>query len=392
MNLIVLSARSLQRRRLRNTLCIVIIALSVMLTITVGSTSSRYITAIHGISSFYSGYVVLCAKGSIFIQAIPIGGFLLGNTVDYAKALNETKYAVPLLYLLPAQTSYDLSSIIPSNLIAGIPLGNVTILVGSTPLVSGGRWPQGNNSSREVVVGRFYAEISMLKTGDSLRIKNFNFTIVGILDTYNDILTRTIIMSLPAAQEIYNYGTLINMVLVKPASGVTEEELSNKLEATIRGVIALNTTERETLMVPLFKDINLWVTGLQVVVFAICMLIVTTLSLIGVSERRREFATLSAIGASPMYLATEVVLENGLIGLLGSVLGIPLGIVGASTLTILYARIPLSIMIPGLFDLIPPTLLAQMVAETVTVCCLAGIIPALIASRANMAMVLREET
>ena len=163
MNLIVLSARSLQRRRLRNTLCIVIIALSVMLTITVGSTSSRYITAIHGISSFYSGYVALCAKGSIFIQAIPIGGFLLGNTVDYAKALNETKYAVPLLYLLPAQTSYDLSSIIQSNLMAGIPLGNVTILVVSTPLMTGGRWPQGNNSSREVVVGRFYSENSMLK-------------------------------------------------------------------------------------------------------------------------------------------------------------------------------------------------------------------------------------
>ena len=84
--------RSLFRRRIRTFLCVLGIALGVMPIIAVGATTTRYFSVIKEMNLLYSGDVVVVAKGSIFIQAVPIGGSLQENIVDEVKQFDQKNH------------------------------------------------------------------------------------------------------------------------------------------------------------------------------------------------------------------------------------------------------------------------------------------------------------
>jgi putative ABC transport system permease protein len=113
--------------------------------------------------------------------------------------------------------------------------------------------------------------------------------------------------------------------------------------------------------------------------------------MMSVSERRRDFATLDAMGAPLSYVFRVVILETLLIGVLGGILGIALGSLGALVLASLYSNIPLTQFFPTFYDIIPPLYMLEIFIAIITVCCIGGIIPAINATRMRIAEVLRAE-
>ena len=359
--------------------------------VAIGATTSRYICIIKEMHIYFRGKVVVVRKGAIVIEAFPIGGFgsLPQSMAEKVQKIDEVENAVPMLFI------YNIGGTLeafPKNFTIGIPYGNWQVLVGPTPLKLGGHWPSAGSSENEVVVGSSLADQHNLTAGTKITANGYNLKVTGVLDTSSAFLSRSIITSLDLVQEMYGYHMLINMIVAEPMKGVEGEELANKIEAeNLENIEALTEEERIDLAQPLISDIETWVLGIRTLLFILSMIFVTTVAMMNISERRRDFATLDAIGAPKSFVFKMVITETGLMGLLGSIAGILLGSVAAILVASLYTGIPISLFFLSIFDITPPLLMLEILVSTVTVSCIAGVIPSITAARMNITEALRAE-
>ena len=385
--------RNLLRRRFRTSLCIFGISLATIFIVAIGATTTNYTAVIREMNIFFSGDVVVVAEGAMVIQAFPVvGGNLPVSAVEKVQQVNGVKTAVPML----VRFSYQVEAVFqlaPTNVSIGIPPGNWSVLVGHTPLKPGGNWPSADPGKKEVVVGPSLAKQYNLTVGSKIEMENTNLTVAGIIDTRSALLSRSIILPLQLAQSLY-YGHTMwigNMIVVQPEEEGIQEQVSNRIEEEIEGLEALTTHERHEIIEPLLHDIETWTLGLSSVLYLLSMILVTMVAMMNVSERRRDFATLDAIGAPKSEIFRMVITETMLIGLLGGLAGILLGSIAAILIASFYTNIPLSMFFFDLFNIVSPLFMMKILASTVALSCVAGVVPAIAASRMNISEVLRSE-
>lgn len=393
MRITVMCLRNLLRRRFRTSLCIFGVCLATIFVVAIGATTTNYTTVIRDMNIFFSGDVVVVAEGAMVIQAFPVvGGNLPVSVVEKVQQVNGVKTAVPML----VQFGYQFEAVIqlaPTNVSIGIPPGNWSVLVGHTPLKPGGNWPSADLGKKEVVIGSSLAKQYALAVGSKVKLENTSLKVAGILDTRSALLSRSIILPLELAQRLY-YGHTMwigNMVVAEPEEEGTEKEVADRIEVEILGVEALTTNERNEIIEPLLHDIETWNIGISGVLYLLSMVLVITVSMMNVSERRRDFATLDAIGAPKGAIFRMVLTETTLIGLLGGLSGIMLGSIAAILIASIYTNIPLSMFFFDLFNMVSPLFMIKILASTVAVSGVAGVIPAIAASKMNISEVLRSE-
>jgi putative ABC transport system permease protein len=364
-----------------------------MFIVTIGATTSRYTSIIREMNIFFNRNILVVAQGSIVVQAFPIsGGNLPEDTIDEVRRIEGVRNIVPMLVFF-GYTLEDVIQLVPTNISIGIPPERRSILVGSTPLKPDGMWPSANSSAKEVIAGPSLADQYNLVVGSTIKIKNYNLTIVGILDTPSAILARAIIMPLRVAQYVYSptHPSWINMMVVEPEEEGIEKEVAENIEANITGLKALTADERNEIIAPLLSDIETWNLGISGMLFFLSMILVTTVAMMNISERIKDFATLGAIGAPRNSIFRIVITETTLIGLFGGLVGILVGTVGTLFLASLYTNIPLTLYFQDLFGVVSPIFMVEILASTLVVSCVAGIIPAINATRANISELLRAE-
>jgi putative ABC transport system permease protein len=377
---------------MRTALCIIGIALATTFVVAVGATTMRYTTVIKEMNVLFSGQIMVVSKDAIVVQAIPIAGGMLPQDSTEKKIQNVTcvEKTVPILFVIPMEVGGIIKPV-PVNFSMGIPVEDWQFILGPTPLKGNiGHFPT-NESSNEVVVGASLADQYNWTVGKEIDLKNYKLKIAGILDTKLAILNRCVIMPLKLAQTIYNYPRSVNIIAVKPSQGYTQENLSKAIEQEVNYVNALTEDERNDIIQPVLAQVETWNIGIQTVIFVMSLILVITVTIMSVSERRRDFATLDAIGAPLTYVFRVVILETLLMGVLGGALGLAFGSMAALVLASLYSNIPLAQFFPSVFEIVPPLYMLEIFAAVALVCCCGGIIPAISAMRMRIAEVLRAE-
>lgn len=395
MRLLTFCFRNLFRRKLRTILCVLGVALATAFVIAVGATTTRYMTVVKSMNVLFSGQVMVVTKGAIVIQAIPITRGMLpeGLAIQLKENFPEVEDAVPALLVTPSIYLGNTLLPVPENFSLGMPVNKWQSVLEPLVLKTGSRLPS-NDTCNEVVVGGSLAIQHNLAVGDTLQVLGRNLAVVGILDTKSAVLDRFIVMPLRLAQEIYGYQGRANMILIKPVKGCQPQDLASAIENHEDykdSVKALTEEERNDIVQPIFAQIETWNIGIQSIVFAMSLILVMTVNLMSVSERRRDFATLDALGAPISYIFRIVIFEAALIGVFGGILGIMLGSMAAVVLASLYTNIPLHLFLSGLFDIVTPAYMIQIFATVVAVCCLGGVLPALNAAKMRIAEVLKAE-
>ena len=385
--------RNLFRRKIRTTLCILGVALGTTFIVAVGAATMRYIAVIKEMSVLFSGYVMVVSKDAIVIQAIPIGGGMLpqNHTEELIQNVTGVEKTIPILFITPIDIGGMLQPV-PVNFSMGVPVDEWHSVLGPTPLRGGlGRFPA-NESCKEVVVGASLADQYYWTVGQDIMIGNHRLNITGVLDSKLALLSRCIIMPLKLAQEIYySKSESVNIILAKPAQGYSQEELADSIENKVDYVKALTEDERNDIIRPILLQVETWNLGIQTIIFILSLILVMTVTIMSVSERRRDFATLDAIGAPLSYVFKVVLFETSLIGVFGGIIGIIFGSIGALLLAAVYTNIPITQFIPGILEVVPPLYMLQIFVAEIAVCCLGGIIPAINAIRIRVAEVLRAE-
>lgn len=238
---------------------------------------------------------------------------------------------------------------------------------------------------KRVVVGKKLAEDLGLKMGDRLeasfpRAKNTSLTVAGIFDTGTPLDESVAFVSLKTAQDFQNEGDVARTIEVRIDDIYQAEPLARQISLTGYEVQSWQETHpeiRRSLSVGRF-----WTRISVILVMIVSSLGIANSMTMRVMDKTREIGMLMAVGARRRNITKIFLIESGLLGLLGSVVGcflalLAIKIVGNFSFEIEAAgseitTIPLTI---NPWDFPAFSLLA------IALCLLAGIYPAIKASR-----------
>ncbi len=181
-----------------------------------------------------------------------------------------------------------------------------------------------------VIITEKYADLLGVSVGDSIFIRlseadaySKEVKVTGITENY---IFNYIYMTPNLYQSIYGSAAEINILMFKTANNANTEDISTRL-LSINGVnsVALNDEEVGELNT-VIKNLNFIVVVMIIAAAILAFIVIYNLNNINISERRRELATLKLLGFYDGELAQYVFRENVILTLLGTVLGVGLGI------------------------------------------------------------------
>ncbi len=181
-----------------------------------------------------------------------------------------------------------------------------------------------------------------------------------------------------------------DMALFLP--GLDPSSAREQMLEAVRGrflVEALVNRELRSAVLDAFERTFAITTAMYLVAAVVSVVAIITVLFTLVAERRRELATVRALGGSRFQLMSMVIAEAGLLGLAaaaaGSVAGLVVGVILVKVVNLQSFGWSLELVLPW-------ASLAQMAGWVMAACLLAGLPPALAAARIQPAVVLREET
>jgi putative ABC transport system permease protein len=386
--------RQLTRRKLRTTLTILGITIGIWALVVFSSMANKINALVEGGSQYFAGKILVSDASSV---GVAIGTSPMNREVrDQIAELDGVAAAAPEIQMI-----YD-----PEG---GGAFGGAETLLGAVtgadegletfPItaIQGRLISAEDEGSHVVVFGSDLARKEKADVGDTVEIRGEDFEVVGILEPTLTAPDSTAWVPLTAAQELYaaslpaaiqeaiSTEQLISQVVVYPAEGVNEGELAAQIEAEVDNVSTLTGDEFDEQVGAATAIFNAIIIGVAVISLVVGGLSVINTMAMSVAERTREIGIKRAIGGSRRRIIRELVLEAGLIGLIGGLIGLVLGAIvvvlanelGRDSGTIL-------------FDLTPGTAIFAVAFSTI-LGIVAGIIPAWHAARLDPVEALRYE-
>lgn len=180
--------------------------------------------------------------------------------------------------------------------------------------------------------------------GDYLRIRGVYFKIVGVYsskknDQQAERENQQIFMPFTTLQRTYNYGNIVGWYSMTSYKDVPASQALEKVKDVLRerhsispmderAVGSFNVENEFKKMVTLFTGINalIWIVGIGTLMAGVIG--VSNIMLIVVKERTKEIGVQRALGATPLAVQTQIVLESvfltSIAGYVGLVLGVAL--------------------------------------------------------------------
>jgi len=279
--------------------------------------------------------------------------------------------------------------------------------VGSLAVEPGGRLFQRGDSVAAVlgreVATRLRAELgqTIVIAGDASK-PDLTFTVVGILATADDGPQQGFTSGMPAsATTIYiPYDTMellwgpaqdVLVTLVRTAPGRDVDEVASRAQTELRArgsrVTAITYSDISTAIGTVTTTVSAFLAGIAGISLLVGGVGVMNTMFTSVLERTKEIGIMKAVGAKNSHILSIFVIESGMMGLVGGIVGTLLGL-GLSAVA--------SAIIGQTFDVriavvASPTLIAATLAGSFALGAVAGLWPARRAAKLPVVDALRYE-
>ncbi len=240
------------------------------------------------------------------------------------------------------------------------------------------------SANRQVLLGRKAADMLGSEVGDSVRLGDSNFRVVGIYETGTGWEEMGAVATRRDAQMMSGKPRQVSMYAIELHDPGKAADVRDWLNENIPEINVSMTSEfAESL--PDMKAATAMMAGLAVLMALVGAVGMTNTILMSVLERTREIGVLRALGWSRRRVLNMILKESLLLGFLGAITGIVFGI----GLTKMLATIE---AISGFVDAIfTPTLFAQAIAIALVLGGLGGLYPAWRATKLRPVEALRYE-
>lgn len=235
-------------------------------------------------------------------------------------------------------------------------------------------------SSEGAVVGSVLAEQFGLVPGSDVRIRGNQIKVLGVLQETGGKDDLTVFLSLSVAQKLYDQKDLVSYVAVR-VDRLDEVELyANKIKDKVAlGVVSDKQMRSSVLSIVGTVNITLQMIA-AVAILAAAFGIVNTM-MTATYERKREIGILQAMGATRSGVFKLFLFESGIYGLIGGVGGAALGGLTAVFATPLISQNAATSFVKGSQSSLDPTMFVGAILFSTLVAMIAGLYPALKASK-----------
>ncbi|RJO59162.1 ABC transporter permease [Candidatus Parcubacteria bacterium] len=422
--------RNMFRRKLRTILTITGITVGIFAFTVMGSMALRFNKMISGGKSFITGQITVFPKGTSFTTGTT--GLL---PLDVLKRIEK----VEGVEAVAAGVELALKEPDPDNPTGGAGLGIPPTIEG-TDLDSGhrnrnwttldmkaGRFLQKGDLDSYVTVGYTIATDNNLKVGDKFAIRGRDFEVVGIVDQTLTGPDSYVFMPLKPARELliesnpflkslkersdeaakisdaalaslpaesrkqilearaFKFEDVTQVAAISWQDGQDPEAVVDRIKEQFKDeVMVLSPAKMGEQIDKASAIFNAIILGSAVIALIVGGFSIINTMIMSISERKKEIGIKKAIGASNSSIAWDYTLEAGFIGIVGGVIGMALGVLVA---ILINAKTKAS---GAEIFLIRAWFMAVVVGFSFVLGIIAGVIPALRASKMKVVDAIRE--
>jgi ABC-type antimicrobial peptide transport system permease subunit len=365
--------RNMLRRPTRSLLTLLGIAVGIAAIVTLVALS-------RGLAESYTE-VTSRTRADVTIQAVQEAGqaITLGTAFDEAwlhdlRRLPEVKSASGMLYSLarvPGSPFFivfgyepDQPGIKQFRIIEGVSLSEVH-----------GRWAERARGGKAMILGSVAANKLKRGVGDTLRIEETTFRIVGIYETGVAMEDAGGVISLQDAQTLAGMPRQVMYIGLQLHHPQRAEEFKERLSRILPRELEVAGTQVGTMMLEMLELLDIYAWAIAMIAALVGGVGMMNTMFMSVFERTREIGVLRAIGWTSRRVLGMILGESLLLSLLGGLLGLGLG----AALTRMAANTPA--MAGYASGEVPPILIAQSFATAIVLGLVGGFYPAWRAAR-----------
>lgn len=310
---------------------------SVITLVTIGEGAKKYVTdQIQSLGAGYDSFVMVAGHDA---NAPPNLKFVYADIAYMKSKVHEIR---DIVGLNPGggDVSYARKTIKPS-LVAGVTANYLDLMGGK--VVQGRYFTQAEVDGRKkvMVIGPAIAREffgSSPAVGEKIKLRGDNYLIIGVTDVRGSIgpmdLDRRIIIPITTSQNMLGTDKIMRFNIFPKdinKSQEVQDKVRRVMERRIRSDDFRFMTQQGILNIVnnILAALTSFVSGIAAISLLVGGIGIMNIMLVAVNERVREIGVRKAIGAKSRDIVLQFLVESMMISLLGGVLGIFLGLLGA---------------------------------------------------------------
>jgi ABC-type antimicrobial peptide transport system permease subunit len=277
------------------------------------------------------------AAGSLTLSAVSISGTVPENGFQRPTPGTQPQ---------PQRAPFDVKSLSVTGFDETKP---ALAAIGAGQITSGRTLRSG--SAREAVLNVSYARRNGIKVGETIKLKDKTFTVVGLARSPLGGQASDAYVKLGQLQAISDRKGRVNAAQVRAKSTGDVAAVEKRINATLSGASVTTASDLADRVGGSLADAKSLSgklgTALTIVGLAAAFLIASLLTLSSVTKRIRELGTLKAIGWPGRHVVRQVTGESVAQGALGGIFGALIGIGGAALVSALAPALEATVAAPA---------------------------------------------
>ncbi len=306
----------LYRRKERVLAVISAISAAIFLLIITGSVSIYFMNLSSGIKKSFENRIFLCEKKSFWIG----GGLISEEKLDVINSVHGIKKIIPMLV---ARLDDNMVIMGVPFVLVGVPSENIYDYLGESSIIKSNKPVNGPG----IILGWDIAKSKNLKPGSKITIRNGEFTVAGVCKKTSSVTDRQAVADLKTVQKLLTREHLLTSIIVIPS----DKEYTGAITKTIRKQIPWMQTITSNELENGMKESTVFWNSLTVIFMLISgigsLLSISTVTAMGVTERKKEIAVKKAIGAEDKQIFAEFFAESLVMTSIGWTIGLCLALV-----------------------------------------------------------------
>jgi ABC-type lipoprotein release transport system permease subunit len=203
----------------------------------------------------------------------------------------------------------------------------------SSKLTSGRTFTSTDAAADVAVLDSSYATQNKLTVGSTVTVAKTSFKVVGIVSTPAGSDSSSVYIPLARAQALSSLKNDVNTIYVAASSASDIGTVSKEISKAVPSATVTNSSDLASQLTgsisstsSLANNLGRW---LAIAVLVAAFLLASLLTMAAVSRRVREFGTLKALGWRSRRVVGQVIGEAMVIGIVGGIVGVGLGFLGA---------------------------------------------------------------
>ncbi len=395
-----IALKNLKKRKLRSSLTMIGIVISIATIFVLVSLSL-------GLQGAIKEQFRLLGTDKFFIQprgqlAGPGTGGAVELTEDDIDVIDKVIGVKEIVYFTAASAKIEYKDEVRFAGVGGLPLETINLYIESFSLKLEDGRALGKGDVGEVMIGSQYKNNnfvgSQVSVRDKILINGREFRVKGILQSVgNPADDRLIYMSEDDFRALFDIPRRIDFIIVQIDDG-NIEEISERVERRLNSARDITEdTQDFSILTPdellasfgtILNIITAFLTGIAAISLIVGGIGIANTMYTSVLERTKEIGVMKAVGATNSDITSLFLIESGLLGLTGGILGVLLGVgVGESIEYIAVNQLATTLLIVST----PTWLIVGCLAFAFMAGAVSGTLPAVQASHVRPTEALRYE-